>query len=190
MEEMKERIINAAIEEFTKSGLKFTMDDIAKNLAMSKKTIYTVFRDKETLFYQMVDYSFDKIKESEQYVLMDPTLSTLEKLRKLMGVLPEVYKDIDLTQLYALRDKYPRTYLKVQKRLESGWESTISLINKGIEEGSIRPVNVMVVKTMFESTLEQFFQRDVLIASGMSYQDALSEVVNILIDGIATGRMA
>ena len=34
----------------TSKGLKFTMDDLAMELlGMSKKTIYTVFRDKESL---------------------------------------------------------------------------------------------------------------------------------------------
>ena len=37
---------------------------------------------------------------------------------------------------------------------------------------------------MFEATLEQFFQRDVLVENGITYNRALEEVVNILIDGI------
>ena len=40
---MREKIIDAAIEEFTQNGLKFTMSDLAKKLGISKKTIYTVF---------------------------------------------------------------------------------------------------------------------------------------------------
>ena len=47
--EMKEKILEAAIEEFEKKGLKFTMDDIAKNLAISKKTLYAVFQNKEEI---------------------------------------------------------------------------------------------------------------------------------------------
>ena len=40
---MREKIIDTAIEEFTRNGLKFTMNDVAKALGISKKTIYTVF---------------------------------------------------------------------------------------------------------------------------------------------------
>ena len=60
----KEKILEATIKVFNRKGLKFTMDDIASELSMSKKTIYTVFRDKESMFFAMVDYCFDKIKES------------------------------------------------------------------------------------------------------------------------------
>ena len=182
----KTKILEATIKVFNKKGLKFTMDDIASELSMSKKTIYTVFKDKETMFYQMVDYCFDNIKRSEEQVINDDSLSTVEKIRRILCVLPEGYKDIDFRQLYLLKEKYPKIYFKVEERRENGWESTISLINQGVEEGSIRPVKIQVFKTMMEATIEQFFQRDILIANQISYQEALDEVVNILVDGIVS----
>ena len=84
--ELRETILEGTIKAFNQKGLKFTMDDIAGELSMSKKTIYTVFRDKESLFLAMVDYLFDSIKESEQQVLKDEDLSTLEKIRKKSGI--------------------------------------------------------------------------------------------------------
>ena len=185
---MKEKILEATIKVFNQKGLKFTMDDIAKELSMSKKTIYTVFSDKDSLFGEMVDYCFDKIKESEARILNADDLSTVEKIRKILGVLPESYADIDFRQLYLLKDKYPKIYRKVEERLESGWESTIALLNQGMAEGVIRPVNVLLVKTMLEATLEQFFQRDILIVNQISYKNALDEVVGIITDGITARK--
>ena len=180
----KEKILEATIKVFNRKGLKFTMDDIASELSMSKKTIYTVFRDKESMFFAMVDYCFDKIKESESEILNDDSLSTVEKIRGVLAVLPSGYKDVDFRQLYTLKDKYPNIYSRVEERLETGWEKTIALINQGIEEGSIRPINVNLLKSMLEATIEQFFQRDILIRNQISYAEALEEVVNILVDGI------
>lgn len=182
--DVRETILEGTLQAFRKKGLKFTMDDIAALLKISKKTIYTVFHDKEEMFLAMVDYLFDSIKESEQEVLQNPALTTVEKVRRILGVLPEGYKDVDFRQLYLLKEKYPKIYKQVELRLETGWEATIELIEKGIEEGSIRPIRIPILKVMMESALEQFFQRDVLIRSGLSYQEALDEVVNILMDGI------
>ena len=190
VEDSKERILEATIKVFNKKGLKFTMDDIATELSISKKTIYKVFKDKETMFYDMVDYCFDAIKESEAAVVEDTTISTVEKVRRILSVLPEGYKSIDFRQLYELKAKYPKTYLKVEERLESGWENTIALIQQGIEEGEIRPVNVSILKTMIEATLERFFQRDVLIVNEITYTDALEELVNIIVDGISIERIS
>lgn len=185
VQETKKRILEATIAVFRDKGLKFTMDDIAKKINISKKTIYTVFQDKESLFLAMVDHCFDSIKESEEALIGDPTLTTREKLHRVLGVLPEGYKDLEFTHLYVLKEKYPRIYKQVELRLESGWERTIELIEQGVEEGVFRPVHVSVFKVMLEATLEQFFQREVLVKNRISYRDALDEVVDILMDGIS-----
>ena len=173
--ELRESILEGTLKAFNQKGLKFTMDDLAGILGMSKKTIYTVFRDKESLFLAMVDYLFDSIKESERQVLENEKLSTLEKIRAVLGVLPESYREVDFRQLYLLREKYPNIYKHVEERLETGWETTISLLE---------PVKIPIVKMMLEAALEQFFQRDILISNGISYQDGLDEVVTILVQGI------
>ena len=141
------------------------MDDLAAILGMSKKTIYNVFSDKNSLFLDMVDYLFDTIKESEQKIVKDTSLSTIEKIRHILGVMPESYKEIDFGQLYLLKDKYPDIYRKVEKRL-------------------VRHVNLTVFKMMMEASLEQFFQRDILVRADMTYAQGLNEVVSILLNGI------
>jgi len=186
--ELRETILDGTIRAFNEKGLKFTMDDVAKTLGMSKKTIYTVFRDKESLFFAMVDYMFDSIKESERAILEDDSLSTLEKVRKILGVIPEGYKDVDFKQLYLLKDKYPSTYKQVEKRLETGWETTIALLEQGMQEGVIRKMDIPIVKMMLEASLEQFFQRDILIQNQISYIDALDEVVEIIVAGITVHK--
>lgn len=182
--DIKEQILKTTLLVFNEKGLKFTMDDIAEQLKISKKTLYKVFDDKEALFLAMVDYMFDTIKESERAVVEDNRLSTVEKIHKILGVLPEGYKEIDLRQLYLLKDKYPKIYKQVELRLETGWETTIELIEQGIIEGCIQPIRIPILKMMLEASLEQFFQRDILIQNKISYQDALEEVVNILMEGI------
>jgi len=182
--ELREKILEQTLLIFNQKGLKFTMDDIAKEMGISKKTIYTVFNDKEELFLAAVDYMFDSIKEGEAAVLENENLPTVEKIRAVLGVMPDGYKEVDFRQLYVLKDKYPRIYAKVEERLENGWEKTIALIEQGMEEGVIRKVSIPIVKVMMEASLEQFFQRDILIRNGLTYQEALSEVVNILVDGM------
>ena len=180
----KERVLEATIKVFNRKGLKFTMEDIANELSMSKKTIYTLIRDKTELFYEMVDYCFDKIKESEAKIIQDESLDLVTKLRKTLAVLPEGYRDIDFQQLYFLKEKYPAVYRRVEERLETGWEHVIELMNQGIAEGKLKPVNIILFKTVIEATLERFFQRDVLVVNHISYSDALTDMVDMLMDGI------
>ena len=186
--ELRQQILEGTIRAFNQKGIKFTMDDIAKQLGISKKTIYTVFADKEELLLAMVDYMFDSIKESEMKILHNGGLTTVEKIRRILGVLPEGYRDVDFRQLYMLKDKYPTIYNRLERRLETGWETTINLIERGISEGVIRPINIQLLKVMLESALEQFFQRDVLIRNDLTYNDALDQVVEILVEGIVVHK--
>jgi AcrR family transcriptional regulator len=181
-------ILEATLRVFNQKGLKFTMDDIARAQGISKKTIYTVFRDKEEMFLALVDYIFDAVKEAEQAILKNDALDTKTKLREVLRVLPERYREVDFRQLYSLKEKYPTIYRQVELRLETGWEDTIALLNRGMEEGVLRPVPIPLIKLMLEAVLEQFFQRDILVQSGLTYQQALDEVVDVLLFGIESKR--
>ena len=182
--DVKERIMNAAIEEFNKKGLKFTMDDVAANLSMSKKTLYKVFEDKEALFFSMVDYCFDAIKESEQEILRDEEMDIVEKIRRIIIVLPNRYGNIDLRRLYSLKEKFPATYRKLEGRLESDWDATIMLLEQGIREGRIKPVSIPILKTMVEGTIEHFLSRDTLLKQDITYPEDLENMMDILMEGI------
>lgn len=182
--EVRKEILEGTIVLFNRSGLKFTMDELAALIHRSKKTIYVVFPDKATLLSSMADYVFKSIKETEKEIYSNSNLETVEKLRMLLGAMPEQYQTVDFRKLYVLKDKYPEVYQKVQDGLESGWEPTIDLLKKGMKEGKIRRISIPVFKTMFQATLEQFFQRDVLVESGITYNRALEEVVSIMVDGI------
>lgn len=184
-DELRVRILDEAAKLFDMKGIKFTMDDLARSLGVSKKTIYTVFENKRLIMIQTIDRFFDDALAEEEDILRDGGLSTIEQLRMIIGRVPERYTQNDLSQLYVLKEKYPSVYRHWQHCRENYWLGVSDLLNKGIEEGVIRPVSLPIFKTMFQSTIEQFFQNDVLVQNHIPYRDALAEVANILIDGIS-----
>ncbi len=183
-QDLRIRILDAAAELFNRKGMKFTMDDLAHELGMSKKTIYTVFEDKMSLCDATVDYFFDSIEDREKAILNDPDLSITEKIKGALCTLPDRYQHIDLRQLYVLKDKYPKVYKHVQKRLATDWEATYALIKKGIADGELRPVSVPIFRAMINAAIEQFLQQDILLRNDISYHEALAEVASVLVDGI------
>ena len=183
-DDLRSRILDEAAKQFDRKGIKFTMDDLAHALGMSKKTIYTVFEDKRSIMTQTIDRFFDDALIEEEMILNDETLSVPEQLRQIIGCVPERYTQNDLSQLYVLKEKYPSVYRHWQRCRENYWEGVCILLKRGIESGEIRDVRIPVLRTMFQSTIEQFFQDDVLIKNRISYRDALAEVATILVDGI------
>ncbi len=184
MNETRVKILEAVLTEFKKKGSKFTMDDVASDLHMSKKTIYKEFNDKEEIFNALVDYCFDSIKAKEAEVKNDPSLSTVERIEKIMICMPDKYRDVDFRQVFTLRDKYPKIYTKVQKRLENDWEDTIALLEQGMEEGKIRKLPISVIKAMTEASIERFLSSDVPADNDSTYEDDLQVMIDILMRGI------
>ena len=184
--EVKRRILEATIQIFNERGLRFTVDELTSSLSMSKKTFYSVFIDKRSLFYEMVDYIFDYIRENKNDVVRSESFDLLTKLRLVLGMLTEKYENIDLSKLYILKDKYPEVYAHVAERLESEWDETIRLLEQGVEEGVLRPFSIPIFEIMMEASLEQFFQRDILVRNGISYKEGLGQVVDILLEGIVS----
>ena len=183
-DDLRVRILDEAAKQFDKKGIKFTMDDLARSLGISKKTIYTVFEDKRSIMTETIDRFFDDALLEEEMILNDENLTIIEQLKSIIGRVPERYTQNDLTQLYVLKEKYPSVYRHWQRCRENYWEGVGILINRGIESGEIRHVSLPILKTMFQSTIEQFFQDDVLVKNHIAYRDALAEVASILVDGI------
>ena len=91
---MREKIIDTAIEEFTRNGLKFTMNDVAKALGISKKTIYTVFESKQDVLMAIADRYARDFTDMRQEIEADTELDTLEKLGRL-GTLGQIIQWIN-----------------------------------------------------------------------------------------------
>lgn len=187
--DLREQILNATIDEFQDKGLKLTMNDVAKRIHISKKTLYKVFENKEELFLAVVDYTFEEIKRHEKMVLENTELDLLEKIRSLIIVLPERYKNIGLSNLYPLKELYPQVYQRTAQYLENDWDATIALLEQGIREGKLRKMPIPIVKAMVESTIQHFMSSGVLVENGITYEQGLDEMMDIIMDGIRKERI-
>lgn len=184
-EKLRQDIILSTIEVFNDRGVTFTMSDVATNIHISKKTIYKEFDTKEELLDTVVDYIFDNIKAKEESIMNDKSLNTVDKLRKILGAMPENYRDIDFQNVYPFLEKFPDVCRKMQYRLATGWENTISLIEQGKKEGVVRKnVDIRFIKVMLEASIEKVLSDDMLSRTGINYIDALDQIVDILVNGM------
>lgn len=181
---MHEKILEGALTVFKKKGPKFTMDDIAAEMKMSKKTIYTVFKDKNELICKMVDYAFDMIKKEEDKIFEDPSLSTVEKLRAILAVLPENHYGYDFGAMQSVAAKYPSAYEKLTNRLDSGWDKTFDLLKQGMKEEVICNINLEMFKLIYEASIEKLLLGEFIKNNNITYPAALNQMVDILVDGI------
>jgi AcrR family transcriptional regulator len=130
----KEQILMAAFDLFSQYGIKrVSMDDIARHLAISKRTIYEAFPDKETLLMEGIEYTHHKVSaflsrlEKEPYTAIDIMLLTYDELMKH----PRWYS----RQFYEDLKRYPKAMEK--KEFEKTRFATVCsrLFSRGIKEG-------------------------------------------------------
>ena len=177
---MRRQILDAAAGLFQAEGLNFTMQQVAAALHISKKTIYTVYSDKEALLMDMVDMLFEKIhrRKAELAALPGPLE---ERLQGVIIALPEEYAALDFRQLDALEEKYPAVAARVRRHLETGWEPTLRLLEEGIAQGRIRPVNLTVLRRILTAAFQQLLSG---AEDGTSYAAELEAMMDILMNGI------
>lgn len=121
--QVKDRIIDTAIESLRTEGLKFSVDTIASKLKISKKTIYKYFPNKEYFAYAIYEKYYSRISES---------VSEIEKSGNNINFrLLMLYRDVcfmirsEIFNKYKLNDCIYSFVMKLQNEL---WSKIISLI--------------------------------------------------------------
>ncbi len=178
--DLRERVIAAAAALFQKSGLRFTMQEVAAALHISKKTIYTVYPSKEELLLDMVDTLFADIHRAKGE-LMAASGPIEARIEAVIVALPEQYRALDFRLLGELEEKHPAVARRVREHLETNWEPTIALLEAGMEAGRIRPVPIAVLRQMITASIESFLSGG---EGGASYADTLAAMIDIIMNGI------
>lgn len=179
-DELRGRIISVATELFQKTGLKFTMQEVAASLSISKKTIYTVYPSKEALLLDMIDGLFADIhRKKAELAAQDAPVE--ERIRKVIVALPEQYSAMDFRLLDELEEKYPAAAKRVRKHLETNWEPTVALLEEGMSSGRIRRISIPLLQQMIVASIERFLSDE---NSRGRYADTLEEMIDIIMNGI------
>ena len=136
---MKEKIINRAKEMFLKLGFKsITMDDIACDMCISKKTIYKYFSNKELLIEESTQLVHKEVRETIDTIVAK-NFNAIEENFQIRRMFKEMFKYSETSPVYQLKRHYPEVYQKVV-----GYQIEIcegcfrDNILKGISEGLYR----------------------------------------------------
>lgn len=181
--DVREEILSAATELFHEKGLHFTMDDVAAQLHRAKKTIYRFYPSKEDLLSGLLTYGFEQIQHTKEEILKSD-LPLEEKLARVLVAFPDVYQKLDFSKLNELGEKYPKIAQDLRRHLEDGWEPIIALMEEGVAQGKIRPVNLKVFRLIATADLEYFVSSNELERAGVKYHEALDSMVDIFMKGL------
>jgi AcrR family transcriptional regulator len=183
-------IFEKAFELFKRYGIRsVTMDDVATQCGISKKTLYQHFEDKDTLVNSIMA---QMINRSEHQCVVDLRRSenALHEIFLSLQMLKEMFDGINPVMLFDLHKYYPAANKKLEDHKQRFLYSIIKdNLVRGIEEGLYRPeINVEIITLLHLSHIANTFEQESFRMHKFSLLEIQMEVMLHYVYGISTSK--
>lgn len=188
--DVKERILQKAEEMFFRYGVKsITMDDIARELGISKKTIYQHFPDKDDLVYQVVGREMEKDK-CEYEEIDNSEANAIEKLIQASEMMRHTLVTVNPRLLYEIQKYHPRAWQHFERHMQDFALTGITKdLRQGIDEGLFRAdLDVPVVARLRLKQIEIGFDNQLFPPEKFTLLRVQMEMLDHFVRGIVTKR--
>ena len=179
MEEKASQIIQRSLPLFLKLGVKsLTMDDIARELGISKKTLYQYFADKNQLILKVVEYDLHQ-DECKMHNSIQGTKNAIEEIFSVASCVIEQIKNIHPSILFELKKYYPEAYSKFNEH-KKGFilESVLNNIERGINEGLYcKNFNAEIVARLYTAKVDALFDVELFPPTKFKTEDIYKEML-------------
>lgn len=171
MEEKVKEIIASATEVFLRFGFKnVSMDDMARELRMSKKTLYKYFSDKNDLVKQAISVGveMDRCNITEQ---MNNADNAIEEILGITEHIAVKMKQAHPSIFFELEKYYPESWaLFIEFRESFTCSCMLNNLKRGIKEGLYRDnINTDVVARFFIDILDSVFKQSLDVNQQLSF---------------------
>jgi len=180
-----DRILETGLEKFRKFGIRrVTMDEIARDLRISKKTLYRHFPDKEALVRACTDRIAGTVIPivSEALGRDGPPLERIVTAWRGFAMIPQFLSAELIADLQA---DYPHIWKEIDERRHEVIGRFEKLIADGVRSGDIRPeVHPRVAMRLILAVLEQVMVPDVLARGEFTPAEAVGTILTIFSRGM------
>lgn len=187
---MKNKITSKAAEMFLSLGFKsVTMDDISNEMGISKKTIYTHFKNKTELVKESVLKVFEGIScgiDNIQLEKKDP----IEELYEIKKFVMLQLKNEKSSPQYQLQKYYPEIYTMIKaKKYENMAECTVENLRRGVEKGVYRNnIDVDFISKLYFLGIDGINDETVFPVSQFSKTQLMEDYLEYHLRGIVTPK--
>lgn len=190
MEEKLTKIISEAQAVFMRFGIKsVNMDDIARHLGISKKTLYKYVSDKADLV-QKCFFMHCEMEEKELSRIASIEMNAIDESFETMHFIKDMIKDIHPSIVFDMEKYYPEVMKKTEEiRQKTVYANLKANLEKGIKEGLYREdLNPEIIAHIYVSSVEAIFHSQQFMKSQVSLSDLYLELFRYHIRGIASTK--
>ncbi len=187
--EVKQKILYKSDELFRQFGFsKITMEEIAASLAISKKTLYKHFSNKEHILRELVSSIKCEVDSFIENLINDRTIDFIEKLKRFMTFIAKQAGRMDGQLIHDLMKHHPDIWADIQEfRNKKAYINLSALIQQGIKSGIFRDdINTEVIVIIYVSAIHGLINPETLSKLPVSADQAFREIIKILFEGIFT----
>ena len=159
---MKEKILEKATDMFLNLGFKsVTMDDLANEMGISKKTIYAHFENKTMLVEETTMSLFCTISQGIDCICALGK-NPIEELYEIKKFAMQHLKDEKSSPQYQLQKYYPKIHATLrQKQFDVMKDCVVDNIKKGIKLGIyLKNLNVDFISRIYFSGITSIKDKD------------------------------
>lgn len=183
------RIARRAQDLFFRKGFsQVTTDEIARELGISKKTLYVHFDSKEALLRASLAEMREEMQTAVHAIVANRRRDFIEKLHDLLTTVGAKMSRLQLPFFDDIRRKAPDIWLELEEFRQRVIFAEIStLIRQGNRRGMIRrDVDPELFVLMFTSTIRSLLNPETISTVTASANDVFRMIVTVMMEGVLT----
>jgi len=171
-------ILERILSMFTRYGIRsITMDDIARELGVSKKTLYHDFEDKNDLIKRVIDFD---IMQSRKFLeeAHRTDLDAIEEIFLVNGRIHQNRSRYNPTFYYDLKRYYPETYQRwLSEKRQNMFGLIVGNLQKGKQEGLYRKeIREHIIGKLYMARMEMLDSYEIIDGQQMLSAEFLQEI--------------
>lgn len=187
---MREKIINKAVDLFLNYGFKsVTMDDIANEMGISKKTIYVHFENKPKLVEATTLHLFEIISEGIDCICA-VNKNPIEEIYEIKRFVMEHLKDEKSSPQYQLQKYYPKTFQSLMSKQSCVMKECVERnLTRGIELGLYRDtIQIEIISKLYFNCMMALKDKELFPLNNFSMNTLMSNYLEYHLRGICTPK--
>lgn len=188
--DVKDRILEESEKLFFRYGVRrVTMDDVAKALGMSKKTLYQYYSDKDELVAEATRAHLERERIEFDDIFRNSE-NAIKSLFSISQCMRKSLSEINPTVLFDLKRYYPKSWeYWTEFKDQFIFKSVIENLKEGIKEGYFRPeLNAEILANLRVMEIQILFDRESFPSEKFNFIEVQIQLFDHFVYGIATEK--
>lgn len=185
----QQKIIEHSEEKFFRDGFyKTTMDEVAEEMRMSKKTIYKFFPSKEVLITAVARHFMQNMR-NKILPALNSEKNAIEKLEDLVSILTAASLKVTPKRIDEMQRHFPSLWNEIDKfRTNMMFENITRVIDQGKAEGLFIDYPTTIIMNVLVASVRNIVNPEFILNNNFSISEGARYAFKIIIGGIITEK--